>query len=145
MQAAPRAKGGRGRGRGGRGRGRGSRGRRGGRSYRRGRSQTLDEDLEDSDSEGGAYPEPELPVVTPAKHDELAVEQIYGWRWSLPLEDPVTPLYAATSLALMPKQRSTHSISCLPECASILSTALKLAHLHTQVQHCLNLLEGLSH
>lgn len=92
VQAAPRAKGGRGRGRGGRGRGRGGRGRRGGRNYRRGRSQTLDEDLEDSDSEGGQYPEPELPAITPAKDDVLAVEQIYGWRWSLPEEPLLSPL-----------------------------------------------------
>ena len=92
VQAAPRPKGGRGRGRGGRGRGRGSRGRRGGRSYRRGRSQNLDEELEDSDSENGGYVETELPVPTPSKESALAVEQIYGWRWSLPGEPQLSPL-----------------------------------------------------
>lgn len=91
-QAVARARGGRGRGRGGRGRGRGSRGRRGGRSYRRGRSQALDEDLEDSESEGGGYVEPEVLAPTPSRDEAATVEQIYGWRWSLPDEPLVSPM-----------------------------------------------------
>jgi len=57
IEAVARPRGGRGRGRGGRGRGRGKGGRRGGRGHRRGRGNTFEEDLEDSDSDGGGYVE----------------------------------------------------------------------------------------
>lgn len=90
--AASRPRGGRGRGRGGRGRGRGTRGRKSGRHYRRGRSQALEDDLEDSDSEGGAYIEPETLGPASAKDESATVEQIYGWRWSLPDEPLVSPM-----------------------------------------------------